>query len=63
MVYNKSTVTFSEYLDQFKKVAKEDHQFGIGENYHEKEIYAMYEQGMDVHEAINEYLLTLSNNG
>ena len=61
MVYNKSTVTFSEFLDQFKEVAKADHEFMIGDNYHEKEIYAMYEQGMDVHEAITEYLSTLSH--
>lgn len=54
-VINKSTSTFSHFMDSFKEVAKDEFNFQLGYDYNEKEIYQLYEQGMDVYEAIENY--------
>lgn len=52
MLYNRSTVTFSQWMDELKNVARDEYSFTLGYNFHEKEFYELYSQGMDVHEAI-----------
>lgn len=54
-VINKRTSTFSAFMDNFKQVAKDEFHFELGFDYNEKEIYNLYEQGMDVYEAIQTY--------
>ena len=54
-IINRKTATFSAYMDAFKDVARNEYQFELGFDYNEKEIYELYQQNMDVYEAIEAY--------
>lgn len=54
-IINKSTSTFSHFMDSFKEAAKEEYHFELGFDFNEKEIYRLFEQGMDIYEAIENY--------
>lgn len=54
-IINKHTSIFSHFMDNLKQVARDEFHFELGYNYSEKEIYLLYEQGMDVYEAIETY--------
>lgn len=61
MVINKSNVSFSQYMDKFISLAKEDHHFTLGHHFHESGIWELFNKGMDIHEAIETYIENLGN--